>query len=104
MNIYLYTQRCYEDEYFLRERGYSLSIEKSDILIYQRQLKIDAHILFLSTLQLNWREFKDQNVTSENFEIPLYKEELMRAYQISKYKKNKNKDFDYVFLAEKENF
>ena len=54
-------------------------MERSDLMIYMRNFKISAHLLYLQIFQLNWREFKDNNASSQNFEIPEYKEKLMRT-------------------------
>ncbi len=61
-------------------RGDTIPQEKPDFCVYFRNLKITLHLWWMYNIQLNWREFKQSEITSTNFEVPKYKENLVRAH------------------------
>ena len=64
----------------LREPGYPIPWEHNGIYLYWRIIRIKIHMWFMSNISLNWGEIKSSDISAQNFEIPKYKEILMKTY------------------------
>ncbi len=58
LNIYLYYNRLYEDEFILRDKGNGKPYEAPEFSVYMRLAKLWMHLWFVTSFQLNWRDLK----------------------------------------------